>query len=89
MYNIKWVVPIIDDNGKLDYIVDPAQTTEVEYGGIIEVPPDLRTLIPLYGNVNYIFDGWFSSSSGGSNVIFNTVAGAKTFYARYIMQPTV
>jgi uncharacterized repeat protein (TIGR02543 family) len=91
MYNIKWVVPIIDANGRLDYTVGPSQTTEVEYGWIIEVPSELRTLIPLYGNVNYIFDGWFSSSSGGSKIIFGivTVAGAKTFYARYIMQPTV
>jgi uncharacterized repeat protein (TIGR02543 family) len=95
-YDINWVIPTIL-NGQLNYVDGNTITvSENKYGADIswaltaEVLESLSTIYDTANHVNYIFAGWYSSSSGGDNVTnFGTVTGERTFYARYTMQPTV
>jgi uncharacterized repeat protein (TIGR02543 family) len=96
-YDINFVIPVLTDIG-LDYGDGNIITISGnEYGAAVKLPSGISGLLtPIYdtaNHVNYIFAGWFVTTSGVETKITNLnsvmVTGERTFYARYTMQPTV
>jgi uncharacterized repeat protein (TIGR02543 family) len=87
IYDIKWIVPVIT-GGNLSYNIPTKQEeiTALKYGTVITTIPEAPEL--LYGDVIYIFAGWSTTPGGTKITNFGSVTGERTFYARYIAQPT-
>jgi hypothetical protein len=84
-YTVNWVIPIIT-NGQLDYTNATITPVTYKYGDAITslAPPN------LYGaGVNYLPNGWSSTQGGAKVTDFGKCTGTRTFYAKYIPQPTV
>jgi uncharacterized repeat protein (TIGR02543 family) len=86
-YTVTWVIPVITD-GQLDYKSGNATviTETYKYGESITS----LTLAELYGTgANYLPNGWSATQGGAKITDFGKCMGERTFYARYIPQPTV
>jgi uncharacterized repeat protein (TIGR02543 family) len=93
-YTVTWVIPDITQNDQLDYSVNMTKITETyTYGQSVVVPLAASTaLTNIYGTgVNYLPNGWAVTQGGVKVTDFGkcTGTGERTFYARYIPQPTV
>jgi hypothetical protein len=91
-YTVTWVIPSVTENGQFDYNENITEVTATyTYGQSITVPLAASTaLTSIYGtDVNYLPNGWSATQGGGKITDFGKCTGARTFYARYIVQPTV
>jgi hypothetical protein len=90
-YDITWIVPTVT-NGEFDYDVNTTEITATyTYNQSVVVPLAASiALTNIYGTgFNYLPNGWSSTQGGAKVTDFGKCTGARTFYARYILQPTV
>jgi hypothetical protein len=84
-YTVNWVIPIIT-NGQLDYTNATITPVTYKYNDAITS----LTSLNLYGDgVNYLPNGWSATQGGDKITNFGKCTGERTFYAKYIPQPTV
>jgi uncharacterized repeat protein (TIGR02543 family) len=83
-YTVTWIIP--DD--RLDYTDGNATKIQVtyKYGDAITS----LALTEIHGaGVNYLPNGWAATQGGAKIMDFGKCMGARTFYARYTIHPTV